>query len=201
MKFIDKNNNIFIDIYSFVNRLFTIEDYMLNRVSVELNKYLYIAHNIELNDAKYLNYNNKDVNIFIIRSRDGIKEPFSDIILFQDILTLIVIIPDDTEDDDSIKLFRSNLIVFIYNSICSYLSTKYISLQNSSFSIILNNASLVLSVLTERNIFYEVNSEFYNNIKNEKQKELLYEVLNHSIEDLFKYGGLYSLIKELKVDN
>lgn len=191
-----KNNyrNLFIDIFSFVNKIFTVEDFMLKNIPEELNRYLYISCGIEIT-GRYINFNMNNLNIFIIKTDDNDNRVYSDVMMFQDIPTLIIIIPSFLEPGPEMINERSNMIEFIYNNIFNYLKDSFGEYKGSTYNIILSFAPYVLPILTEKYLSLEINLDFYYRY-DEEINNIIRESLKYSIEDLFRYGALSAIVKQ-----
>lgn len=199
MEYKQSYGNLFIDIFSFVNKIFTVEDYLLNKVPDDILKYLYISDNVEIDGGRYINFNNENLNIYVIKTNED-KGFYSNIILFHNIPTLILLIPAYLEPNDKMVDRRSHMIEFLYRFIFDYMTKRLGGrYRRTILGNILNYSPLILPALTERHLGLEPNIKYY--CRNDKDVEkLISESAKYSIDELFRYGALSGIIKEIKAN-
>lgn len=190
-----KEENIFLNIFSAVNRVFTVEDYLLtDTIPQNIWKYLYISNGIDVK-GRYFRYEDNYINLFVIKNEGQFI--YTDI-LFTDKPTLVIVIPEtlETNSDRDFKIARSNMVKTIYSTIFNYLESKINVDIHSSLGTLLHYAPIVLSVFTE----YHTNNnpipiEYF--IEGEDISEnIINSCLESNVEDLFRYGGLIAVLKE-----
>lgn len=189
-----KEENIFLNMFSTVNKIFTMEDYLfLDNIPQDIWNYLYISNGVDVK-GKYLRYEDSYINLFIIRNEDQFI--YSDII-FTNRPTVVIVIPIGIEFSSKEELDngRVNIIKSIYKSIFNYLSESIKVDSKSSLGVLLQYAPTILSLLTE----YYTNTnpatiDYF--IGKDITKEIINKCLESNVEDLFKYGGLIAILNE-----
>lgn len=190
------NGNIFLDMFSLVNKIYTVEDYMLSdNIPKGISDFFYISKGIEL-EGKYFNFENEFINVYVIK--DSNNHSLKDTIFFDNKPVVIIVIPSviDGVSTSEINTHRVNMIKYIYKYLFRFLSRKLNVPVNSSLSKLLNNAPSVLTLFSEIHtgqIFFNV-EDMIDPDSDILEVEKLEKTIKYDVETLFVNGGLLNIL-------
>lgn len=187
-------NNIFLNMFSLVNKIYTVEDFMLSdNIPSGITNFFYVSKGIDL-EGKYFNYEDEYITVYIIK--DSNNHSFKDTILFNNKPVVVISIPSiiDGITTSEINTHRINMIKYIYKYLFRFLSRKLNVPVNSSLSKLLNNAPSILTLFSEIQTgqFFDINDivDEDNNVT----IEVLEQAIKYDVENLFVNGGLLNII-------
>lgn len=189
------NNNIFLDMFSLVNKIYTVEDYMLSdNIPKMITDYFYISSGMEI-EGKYFNYEDEYITVYVIK--DNNNHSIKDIILFNNKPVIVIVIPSVIEGitTSEINTHRVTMIKYIYKYLFKYLSRKLNLPVNSSLAKLINNAPPVLTLFSEIHtgqLFFNIEDMIDND--SDITVEILEKSITYDIENLFVNGGLLNLL-------
>lgn len=203
--------NIFVDVFSMINKLYSLEDYMwLDNIPESIFNFYYISSNREIS-GRYLTFRSNYINFYIIK--DTNDNSFIDTMIINNEEYVIIVVPfndydcrsyinsdQEYNEEDYSKL---DIVYSIYNYIFKYLSLKIRPIRNSSLDKLLYNADIVLTILSEscigcynRGMILKYLSSKY------KRKDLeisnINEILEYNAKALFVDGALLAILKQNK---
>lgn len=186
--------NIFTDIFSVINKIYNMPDYMLlENIPNTIWNFYYISKNIDLK-GKYFTYNDEYINLYIIKDMNG--KSFKDTMLINNEIYIIIVIPYfDYYEQSLTNKERVKLINNIYKYIFSYLIKKMDPYRDSSLERMLKYAPSVLTIQSEYvNGCYDY--EYICRLDHVfNDKEVINKILELDVKSLFIDGAVLGIIK------
>lgn len=187
-------NNIFLNMFSLVNKIYTVEDFMLStNIPKPIYDYFYISMGIEL-QGRFFNYEDEYISVYIIR--DDNNHSFKDTILFDNKPVVVIVIPYiiDGVNTSEINTHRVNMIKNIYKYLFRFITRKLDAPTNSSLHKLLVAAPSVLTLFSEINTGQLFDIDDIVDENSGVTTKVLEKTVTFTVEDLFVNGGLVSLV-------
>lgn len=187
-------NNIFLNMFSLVNKIYTVEDFMMStNIPSGITDYFYISQGIEL-EGRYFKYEDEYINVYVIS--DSNNHSFKDTILFDNKLIVVIVIPSiiDGVNTSEINTHRVNMIKNIYKYLFNFISRKLDVTANSSLSKLLTKAPYVLTLFSEIQTGQLFNIDDIVSENDGITIELLEKAVTYDVENLFVNGGLINIL-------